>query len=189
MRKLIVIQNMTLDGRIEMLDDWFDPQGSGDVDNSDLVEENRRQDGSADGLLVGRNTFESFRSYWRDLEDDQTGVSDYLNGVHKYVVSSTLAEPDWEPTTIIDGAGDVTGAVAELKQQQGGDIVCTGSIQLTHALIAAGLVDEYRLFVYPVVQGRGKPLFPEGSEQPELALDRTQPFRAGVALLTYKAAA
>jgi dihydrofolate reductase len=183
MRKLAITQNITLDGSIEMIDDWFDPQGQGDVDNSDLLEENERQDSAADTLLVGRQTFEDFRGYWRDLEGDATGISDYLDQVDKYVVSSTLTEPDWEPTTIL--GGDVVAEVRALKEQPGRDIVCTGSITLTHALIRAGLVDEYRLFVYPVVQGRGKRLFPEGFQAPRMRLLETKPFRNGVALLKY----
>jgi dihydrofolate reductase len=98
MRTLAITQNITLDGRIEMLDDWFDDQAQGEVDNDDMMAENRRQDEAADALLVGRQTFEDFRGYWRDLEGDTTGISDYLNGVAKYVVSGTLTEPDWPGT-------------------------------------------------------------------------------------------
>jgi hypothetical protein len=78
--------------------------------------------------------------------------------VQKYVVSSTLTEPGWQHTTVLDG--DPVEQVRALEQQPGTDIVVTGSITLCHTLIAAGLVDEYRLFTYPAVQGRGRRLFP-----------------------------
>ena len=83
MRKLVITQNITLDGSIEMLDDWFDPQ----LQDEDLLEESHRQDAQADALLVGRQTFEDFRGYWPKQTDDATGVTDYLNQVAKYVVS------------------------------------------------------------------------------------------------------
>ena len=110
-------------------------------------------------MLLGRLTFESFRGYWPQQTDDTTGVSDYLNRVEKYVVSSTLEEPGWEHTTIL--RGDLADEVAALKERPGGDIVATGSITLVHALDRTGLVDEYRLFVYPVVLGQGRRLFEE----------------------------
>ncbi|MDT9593297.1 dihydrofolate reductase family protein [Nocardioides zeae] len=155
-RTLAVTQNITLDGRIEMLDDWFDPTTGSD----DLVEESHRQDAQADAVLLGRQTFTDFRGFWRDRVDDQTGVTDYLNRIDKYVVSATLTDPDWAGSTVV--TGDVLAEVAALKEQPGDDIVVTGSIRLTHALLAAGLVDEVRLFVYPAVQGRGRLLFPDG---------------------------
>jgi dihydrofolate reductase len=117
MRTLAITQNVTLDGAIEMLDDWFDDRAQGGEGNEDLLEENERQDAAADALLVGRRTFEDFRGYWRDLEGDTTGISDYLNRVHKYVVSSTITEPDWEPTTIL--ATDPIESVRSLKEEQG----------------------------------------------------------------------
>lgn len=183
MRTLAITENITLDGSVEMLGDWFDPQGQGDM--SDLMAEIHRQDGEADAFLCGRRTFTDLRGYWRDLPDDTSGVSDYLNTVQKYVVSSTLADPEWDRTTVL--SGDPVAAVRELKQQPGRDIVLTGSIRLGHTLIAASLVDEYRLFVYPVVQGRGRRLFPDGHEVPHLELVRSASFTSGVALLVYRA--
>jgi dihydrofolate reductase len=183
MRTLVVTENTTLDGSIEMLGEWFDPQGQGSEDNSDLMEEMRRQDSSADALLVGRQTFEDLRGYWRDLSDDTTGIGDYLNRVDKHVVSSTLTKPDWAGTHVIDK--DPLSAVRSMKDAHGRDIVVTGSITLVHALIEAGLVDEYRLFVYPTVQGAGRRLFPHGYEMPQLALLESQPFRSGIVLLRY----
>lgn len=155
MRKLAVTQNITMDGRIDMLGDWFVAQHQ----DAELLAENARQRDSADAVLLGRDTFESMRGYWRDLVDDSTGVSDYLNRVDKYVVSSTLTQPAWRGTTVL--GGDWLDSVRKLKATTGGDIVCTGSVSLTHALFEAGLVDEIRLFRYPVVQGEGRYLFPD----------------------------
>lgn len=183
MRTLAITQNITLDGSIEMLGEWFDPQGQGDIDNSDLMEELHRQDARADGFLVGRQTFEDLRGYWPEQTDDQTGITDYLNRVQKYVVSSTIDDPRWQNSTVL--SGDPIEEVRALKDTAGQDIVTTGSITLCHALIAAGLVDEYRLFTYPVVQGGGRRLFPEGFELSRLRLVDAKSFRSGITYASY----
>ncbi|WP_114558905.1 dihydrofolate reductase family protein [Desertihabitans aurantiacus] len=183
MRTLAITQNVTLDGSIEMLQEWFDPQAQGEMD--DLMEELQRQDEQADGFLVGRQTFEDLRGYWADLTDDTTGISDYLNRVQKYVVSSTMTDPGWQRSTVL--SGDPVEEVTALKQTEGRDIVLTGSIRLAHTLIAAGLVDEYRLFTYPVVQGGGRRLFPEGHQVPRLRLQDVRAFRSGITLQRYSA--
>ena len=185
MRTLAITQNITLDGSIEMLGDWFDPQRQGEDDNSDLLEELHRQDSTADGFLTGRQTFEDLRGYWPEKTDDATGVTDYLNGVQKFVVSSTMTDPQWQNSAVL--SGDPVERVRALKQQPGQDIVVTGSITLCHTLIPAGLVDEYRLFVYPVVQGRGRRLFPEGYELSTLRLVEVKAFRSGVTFSRYAA--
>ena len=184
MRPLVVTQNMTMDGSIEMLGDWFNPQGRGDM--SDLQAELHRQDEHCDALVLGRQTFIDFRGYWRDLPNDTTGVSDSLNAQQKFVVSRTLTDPDWQNTTVL--SGDPIAEVRSLKEQDGREIVITGSITLTHAVIQAGLVDEYRLFLYPAAQGRGKRLTAEGVEIPSLQLLDTKPFKGGVVLLRYATA-
>ena len=180
MRTLAITQNITLDGSIEMLGDWFDPQGQ---DTEDLLAEIRRQDERADAFLTGRHTFEALRGYWPQQTDDPTGITAYLNQVQKYVVSSTLTDPGWEPTEVL--SGDPVAQVRALKEQPGKDIVLTGSITLCHALIEAGLVDEYRLFTYPVVQGRGRRLFPDGAEAPRLTLLESMRFSNGVTYTAY----
>ena len=157
MRSLIITQNITVDGSIEMLGDWFDPQAH----DGELTAELRRQDETADALLLGRQTFEDFRGYWPDQTDDPSGVADYINSVAKYVVSTTMTDPAWNNSTVL--SGDPVEQVRALKAVPGGDIVATGSIALCHTLIGAGLVDEYRLFIYPVVQGGGRRLFPDGT--------------------------
>jgi dihydrofolate reductase len=182
MRKLVITQNMTLDGSIEMLGNWFDPQ----LQDDDLLEDSHRQDADADALLVGRRTFEDFRRYWPEQTDDGTGVTDYLNRVAKYVVSSTLDDPRWQNSTVL--SGDPVQQTKRLKSQPGKDIVLTGSISLAHTLIAAGLVDEYRMFVYPTVQGGGRRLFPDGLAIEGLTpVASPQAFRCGITLLRYQA--
>ncbi len=183
MRKLVVTENITLDGVIDMADGWFDPLAE-DVDQSDITAANREHQQAADALLVGRNTFETFRGFWPHQTDDPTGVSDYLNAVAKYVVASRLDDPGWANSTVL--RGPVAQEVQALKEEQGRDIVATGSIQLVHALIAAGLVDEFRLFVFPVVVGRGARLFE--SADVKLRLLETRPFVSGAVLLTYATA-
>jgi dihydrofolate reductase len=172
MRTLVVTQNMTVDGSIEMLGDWFDPQGQ--ANQTDLIEEVRRQDSQSDAFLTGRHTFEALRSYWPQQIDDQTGITEYLNDVSKYVVSSTITEAQWQNTTVL--SGNPVEQIKALKDQHGRDIVITGSISLCHTLIEAELVDEYRLFVYPVVQGRGRRLFPDGFELSHLKRAETRTF-------------
>ncbi|QYB05803.1 dihydrofolate reductase family protein [Rhodococcus sp. USK10] len=179
MRTLAITQNITLDGSIEMLGDWFDPSDQ----DPQLLEATNRQSERADAMLLGRQTFEDFRSYWPRQTDDQTGITDELNQIQKYVVSSTMSDPEWENSTVL--TGDWIAQVRALKGQEGRDIIVTGSITLTHALIESGLVDEYRLFVYPVVQGRGRRLFPDGYETPRLQLVEARGFQNGVSLLHY----
>jgi dihydrofolate reductase len=166
-----------------MLGDWFNPQGQASQDNSDLLDEIHRQDSKADGLLAGRRTFEDLRAFWSKQSEDPTGITTYLNRVQKYVVSSTMTAPQWQNSTVL--SGDPVEEVRALKEQPGQDIVLTGSIMLCHAVIAADLVDEYRLFVYPVVQGRGRRLFPDGFELTRLRLLEANAFRSGIAYLRY----
>lgn len=179
MRTLAITQDIALDSSVEMLGDRFGAQGEGAI--ADLLEENHRQDAGADAFDCGRETFLSLPDCWRDLADDTTGVSDYLNAVHKYVASIMLTDPKWDPTAVLDG--DPVAAVRELKQQQARDTVLTGGIRLGRTLIQAGLVDAYRLFIYPVVQRWRRRSF---SEVPRLELVRMASFTSGVALLVHR---
>jgi dihydrofolate reductase len=180
-RTLAITQNVTADGAVEMLGDWFDPT----AEDRQVTEAMNRFTERQDALLLGRRTFEDFRSFWPKQTDDRTGITDELNRVQKYVVSATMTDPQWQNSTIL--ADDWLARVSELKEQPGGDIGVTGSIRLCHALIAAGVVDEYRLFVYPVVQGRGRRLFPEGFEADRLRVVQVAGFDSGVTLLHYAA--
>ena len=182
MRDLIITENITLDGVIDAAEGWFMPAGDEDTDQSDVIAALAEQREAADAFLTGRLTFEQMRGFWPQLTDDETGVSDYLDRVEKYVVSTTLEDPGWEPTTILRGLDDVRA----LKGRDGADIVVTGSLTLVPDLIAAGVVDEYRLFVYPVVLGRGQRLFQDATDVPRLELVETRPFASGIVLMRYR---
>ena len=184
-RKLVITENMTVDGVIDATEDWFSTAGTeGDVDTADIEATLREHMRAQDALLLGRVTFESFREYWPKQTDDRTGVTAHLNAVQKYVMSSTLEDPHWENTVVLHG--DLVAEVQALKQQPGGEIGVTGSISVVWKLISAGLVDEYRLFVYPTILGRGRRLFESENSRPKLELADTTPFGSGVVLLTYR---
>lgn len=185
--KLVITENITLDGVIDASEGWFSPEGGqGDVDTSDVAAVTRQHTEQERALLIGRVTFEEFRGYWPLQTGDTTGITDHLNQVPKYVVSTTLQEPGWQNTTVL--RGDLGGEVRALKDAPGDDLGVTGSITLVHHLIAARLVDEYRLFVYPIVIGRGRRLFAAGGDPRHLRLVETTAFRSGVVLLTYRPA-
>ncbi|WP_037314021.1 dihydrofolate reductase family protein [Amycolatopsis orientalis] len=188
MRKLIVTENSTIDGVIELAGGWFSPGDTDpDVDMSDVLAALEQQRNAADALLLGRVSFEDMRGYWPKRADDTTGISAYLDSVSKYVVSSTLTEPEWENTTVLSGG--LRTEIEALKAADGKDIVTTGSISLVRSLIAEGLVDEYRLFVYPVVAGEGRRLFDGATGVPKLRLVEERAFTSGIVLLRYRATA
>lgn len=172
MRDVIVTENITVDGVVDAADGWFAP-AEGTADRSDINEAHTGADGRRDAFLVGRVTFEEMRGYWPARSDDTTGVGACLDSVSKYVVSRTLGDPGRQHTTVL--RGDVRDEVRELKARPGGDIVTTGSVTPARELVVAGLVDEYRLFVYPVVLGRGRRLFADASEVPRLRLVQSRP--------------
>jgi dihydrofolate reductase len=180
MRTLAITQNLSADGSPEFLGDWFDPTAHAPDLNAEVL----RQTEAEEVLLLGRQTFEDFRGFWPQQTDDRTGITAHLNRVHKVVVSSTLGDPAWENSTVL--GADWRDRVRELKEEDGGDIVVTGSLTLVPAVIEAGLVDEYRLFTFPAVQGRGRRLFPDGYEA-RLELRESRAFSNGVVLTVYRA--
>ncbi|TDC65927.1 alpha/beta fold hydrolase [Actinomadura sp. GC306] len=177
MRKIIVSEFMTLDGVIEKPGElgWAFRFDRGEEGNAVKADEVR----SAGALLLGRTTYEGFAQAW----PGQTGeFADTMNTMPKYVVSSTLHDPAWENTTVIS-----VDDVAALKREPGGDILVNGSAELVQELAARGLVDEYRLMVYPVLLGGGRRLFRDGAEDAALALVEARPVGDdGVVLLTYR---
>lgn len=139
---------------------------------------------AADALLLGRVTYQGFAQAWPSMGTDEFGRK--MNEIPKYVVSSTLAdgEATWGPTTVI--RGDAVAEITRLKEQPGGDLLVEGSCQLAQALISRGLVDEYRLMLFPIVLGPGQRLFPAGTDEPaRLTLAEVTPDSDGVMLLRY----
>jgi dihydrofolate reductase len=181
---LVLTENITLDGVVDGSGGWFGPAGDEQADQSDVEAELRAHMARQDGLLLGRVTFEEFRGYWPAQTEDATGITDHLDRVHKYVASTTLDDPGWERTTVL--RGPLVDEVCALREAPGGDLGVTGSITVAHQLIEAELVDEYRLFVHPVVIGSGRRLFAEGIDRLDLRLDRATTFRAGITLLVYR---
>ena len=138
---------------------------------------------SSDALLLGRVTYEGFAAAWPTRDGE---FADKFNGMPKYVVSSTLEEPEWNNSTVLNG--DVAEEVAKLKREHDGDIVIHGSAQLVQTLLEHDLVDEVRLMVFPVVLGSGKRLFGETSDKKPLRLVSSKVVGDGVAIMVYEPA-
>ncbi len=185
--RLVITQNITLDGVVEQSErtgDWFSVASGGD-NAADVEAAMQEMMNAEDAQLYGRKTFEAMRGFWPNQTDDTTGVSAHLNAVDKYVISTTMDEPDWENSTVLHD--DLVDEVQTLKDRPGANLGVTGSISVCRALIAAGLVDEYRLLSYPVVVGTGQRLFDiDGISTLKMALLDTTPFASGVVLLRYQ---
>jgi dihydrofolate reductase len=138
---------------------------------------------SSEALLLGRVTYEGFAAAWPGRDGE---FADKFNAMPKYVVSSTLEDPEWNNSTVLKG--DVAEEVAKLKQEQAGDIVVHGSPQLVQTLVENDLVDEFRLMVFPVVLGSGKRLFGETSDKKTLRLVDSKVVGDGVAILVFQPA-
>jgi dihydrofolate reductase len=187
MGRIVVTEFVSLDGVME------DPGGGEDFRHGGWsFEFNRGEEGdrfkldetnASEALLLGRRTYEGFAQAWPSREGE---FADKFNSMPKYVVSSTLKDPDWTNTTVIDG--DLVDEVSKLRQELEGDIVVHGSAQLVQALVEHGLVDELRLMVFPVVLGDGKRLFGETSDKRPLRLADSKAVGDGVAILTYEPA-
>ena len=138
---------------------------------------------ASEALLLGRVTYEGFAEAWPSRDGE---FADKFNSMPKYVVSSTLGEPEWNNSTVLKG--DLVEEVRKLKQDQDGDIVVHGSARLVQTLIEHDLVDELRLMVYPVVLGGGKRLFGETSDKKPLRLVESKVVGDGVSILIYRPA-
>jgi|ERR1700694_387969 len=187
MGKLVVTEFITLDGVI-------DSPGGGEFEHGGWsFKFNRGDEGdqfklaelmASDAQLLGRVTYDGFAKAWPSMTDGDFGEK--MNGMPKYVVSTTLSDEqaDWNNTTVI--RDDVAGQVARLKEQVAGDILVAGSAQLVRTLAEHDLVDEYRLMVFPIVLGSGKRLFGEGAPPSVLRLVESTPIGPdGVIILTY----
>jgi dihydrofolate reductase len=174
MGKVIVSRFITLDGVVE------DPGASEEFDRGGWAFNfDRGPEGDkfkldevmgSEALLLGRVTYEGFAEAWPSRSG---GFADKFNSMPKYVVSTTLKDPEWNNSTVIDG--DVAEGLAELKQRVDGDILVNGSVQLVQALAEHDLVDEYRLMVFPTILGAGKRLFGETSDAAALRLVDAKP--------------
>lgn len=186
MGRIVVTEYMSIDGVIEA------PGGEEDYEHVGWVFEFERGEegqkfkddetlGSA-ALLLGRITYETFALAWPTFEGE---VADKMNSMPKYVISKTLTDPEWNNTTVL--RGDLIEEATALKQKVDGDIVIHGSAQLARALLAAGLVDELRLMVYPLVLGSGKKLFDGDGKKIRMPLRDAKTVGDGVTILTYAA--
>jgi class 3 adenylate cyclase/dihydrofolate reductase len=184
--KLIVTDFITLDGVIEA--PGFEEHRAGRqgwalrVGDDRLEEHNRAQTIAADALLFGRTTYQIWAAFW-PTGPDADGLRDRIAQIPKYVISKTLADPDWANTIVL--RGDVGEEVRRLKAMPGGDLFVYGSADLVDGLLDMDLVDEFRLLVFPVILGSGKRLFRDGSETRNLRFVSAETFPSGAVLLTY----
>ena len=140
--------------------------------------------GNAECFLLGRRTYEIFAGAWPNFPDTGDPVASRLNTLPKYVVSTTLENAHWQPTTII--RGDIPAAVTKLKDQYDGEIQVHGSAGLAQTLHAHGLIDEYRVFIEPIVLGTGKRLFEPSAAPTALRLVESKPMDKGTLLAIYR---
>jgi dihydrofolate reductase len=188
MGRIVVTEFMSLDGVVE------DPGGAEDFKHGGWSFEISRGDEGdqfkldeameSEALLLGRVTYEGFADAWPSREGE---FADKFNNMPKYVVSSTLSDPEWNNSTVI--GGDVPQEVARVRDEVDGDLVVHGSPTLVQTLLENDLVDELRLMVFPVVLGDGKRLFGETSDKKPLELADSKAVGDGVSILVYRRAA
>ena len=185
MGKIVVSENVSLDGVIE------DPAGDEGFSRGGWVGLIKDRPGinqlaldealGSEALLLGRRSYDWFAGRW----PSRTGeLADRLNSLPKYIVSSTLEEPDWNNSTVLEG--DVVDAVSKLKQGLNGGILVPGSFQLVRTLLEHDLVDELRLKIFPIVLGDGERLFGETNDKKPLRLVDSQTVDGNVAFLAYE---
>jgi len=191
-RKVIVNEFMSLDGVVQA-------PGAADEDTSggfahggwhlrffDDLSQNWvvKSIAEAGGFLLGRRTYEIFAAYWPNAGEEEQVIAEPLNTKPKYVASTTLAEPlEWQNSTVLDG--EVANAVANLRQEGGGDLHVIGSAQLVQTLIEHALVDELRLMIDPLVLGGGKRIFSDDGALRPLRVLNSQMTTTGAILATY----
>ncbi len=182
MRKIINSTFISLDGVIEEPHLW---PSSGVQDERDGVMQTELLL-SCDALIMGRRTYEGFAPVWPTRSGDP--FSDRINSMPKYVVSSTLSEPEWTNTTVIKD--DPIAAIRELKEEPGQDIVQYGFGQLSHALVKEELLDELRLWIHPLLVGKGGPadLLYRDNVLTTFELVEAIPMKSGIVALSYAAA-
>ena len=187
MGKIIISENASLDGVVQdptgeegfSFGGWFGQIG--DKDREGWAQAGLDEALGAEAFLLGRRTEQWLAARWLSRSGEW---ADRLNGLPKYVVSSTLEEPKWTNSTVLKG--DVVQEVSALKQELAGDIVVAGSIQLARALIEHNLADELRLMIFPVVLGAGERLFDETKDRKHMRLVHARTVGHNLALLTYE---
>jgi dihydrofolate reductase len=187
MGRIVVTEFMSLDGVMEAPggEDFKYKAWSFDFDRGEEGNQFKLDETVAsDALLLGRVTYEGFAAAWPSREGE---FADKFNNMPKYVVSSTLEDPEWNNSTVLKG--DVVEEVSKLRQELDGDIYVHGSRQLAQALIEHDLVDELHLMVFPVVLGTGKRLFGDTSDKKTLRLADSKTVGEGIAILVYERAA
>jgi dihydrofolate reductase len=184
MGRIVVTEFISLDGVIEApgggedykYAGWTFEFDRGDAGNQFKVDETM----SSAALLLGRRTFEGFAAAWPERDGE---FADKFNAMPKYVLSSTLSNPQWSGSTVL--SGDVVDEVTRLTKEQDGDIVVHGSAQLVQSLFENDLVDELRLMVFPIVLGTGKRLFGETTDRKRLQLSSSTVVGDGVTIQIY----
>ena len=185
MGRIVVTEFISLDGVIEdpggsedfKYGGWTFEISTGDEGMQFKVDETM----NSDAMLLGRVTYEGFAEAWPERDGE---FADRFNSMPKYVFSSTLRDPTWTNTTVVDG--DLPSAVGKVRDRHDGDIVVHGSARLVQGLVADDLVDELRLMVFPVVLGAGKRLFGDTDDKKPLRLADSRVVGDGVAILTYQ---
>jgi len=186
MGRIVITEFVSLDGVIEApgggegfkYDGWSFEIDRGDEGNAFKLDETM----ASEALLLGRRTYEGFAAAWPERDGE---FADKFNTMPKYVVSSTLKDPAWTNSTVVDG-DDLAGAVATIKARHEGDVVVHGSASLAQALIDQDLVDALHLMVFPVVLGEGKRLFGPTGDKKRLRLADSKTVGDGVLILTYE---
>ena len=187
--RIVVTEFVSLDGVMEApggepgfkYPDWTFEFDRGDDGNQFKLDETRR----ADALLLGLRTYESFAGAWPKREGE---FADKFNAMPKFVVSTTLKDPEWNNTTVLD-SGDATAQVRKLKEEFDGELQVPGSHRLVQELIESDLVDQINLMVFPVILGTGKKAFEEKLEKRDLRLKESNVVGDGVLVLIYERAA
>ncbi len=187
MARIVVTEFVSLDGVIEAPGGGEEFRHAGWTFEIDRGSEGDRfkldEALAADALLLGRLTYDGFAAAWPNMTGE---FADKFNGMPKYVVSASLADPAWNNTTVL--GGDAVQAVGRLREESDGEIVVNGSARLVQALLEHDLVDELRLMIFPVILGSGKRLFGELTDKKRLLLVDSKSVGDGIALLTYRPA-
>ena len=185
--RIVVTEFVSLDGVMQApggepfkYEGWSFEYDRGDDGNQFKLDETMQ----SDGLLIGRTTYESFAGAWPDRDGP---FAEKFNTMPKFVVSTTLKDPDWNNTTVLD-SGDATAQVRKLKEEFDGELQVPGSHRLVQELIEADLVDQVNLMVFPVILGTGKKVFEEKPDRRNLKLKESKVVGDGVLVLIYERA-